>query len=64
MNKSRSSQKRIAQLRLEKLKLQIDEYRYRYDVLHDPAVSDEIYDSLTRELSGIEKDIPELITAD
>ncbi len=64
MNKSRSSQKRIAQLRLEKLKLQIDEYRYRYHVLDDPAVSDEIYDSLTRELSGIEKDFPELITAD
>lgn len=50
--------------RAAKLRAQIDEYRYRYHVLDDPAVSDEIYDSLTRELSEIEKEFPELITPD
>lgn len=58
MNKSDATK------RAAKLKAQIDEYRYRYHVLDDPAVSDEIYDSLTRELKDIEEQFPELITPD
>lgn len=50
--------------RIEKLKIQIDEYRYRYHVLDDPMITDEIYDSLTRELKGLEEQYPEFLTAD
>lgn len=46
--------------RAEKLKITIDEYRYRYHVLDDPTVTDEIYDSLMSELRELEKQFPEL----
>ena len=42
----------------------IDDYRYRYHVLDDPTVTDEVYDSLTRELRLIEEKHPQLITPD
>ena len=42
----------------------IDDYRYRYHVLDDPSVTDEVYDSLTRELRLIEEKYPQLITPD
>ena len=42
----------------------IDDYRYRYHVLDDPTVTDEVYDSLTRELRLIEEKYPQLITPD
>jgi DNA ligase (NAD+) len=45
--------------RLAKLKDQIEELRYRYHVLNDPKVTDEVYDSLTRELKEILKKYPE-----
>ena len=48
--------------RIEKLRREIDKFRYEYHVLDRPEVSDEIYDSLMRELrrtgrkiSGISK---------
>lgn len=50
--------------RVDKLKAQIDEYRYRYHVLDDPMITDEIYDSLTRELRSLEEQHPDLLTAD
>src|SRR4051812_38968325 len=46
-------------LRMEKLSKQINELRYRYHVLDDPSVTDEIYDSLTKELVQFEKDYPQ-----
>lgn len=46
--------------RAEKLRGEIDDLRYRYHVLDDPSVTDEIYDSLTRELVKIEQQFPEL----
>ena len=58
MNKPQSA------ARAQKLRNQINEYRYRYHVLDDPAISDEVYDSLTKELKTIEGEYPELITAD
>lgn len=50
--------------RAEKLRKTIDDYRYRYHVLDDPAVTDEIYDPLMSELRELERQYPELKTAD
>ncbi|MFA6255509.1 MAG: NAD-dependent DNA ligase LigA [Patescibacteria group bacterium] len=52
--------KNEAKKRIEKLVGQIDDLRYRYHVLNDPKVSDEIYDSLEQELVELEKKFPEL----
>src|SRR5688500_8914687 len=49
---------------MAKLRDQINEYRYRYHVLDDPTVNDDIYDSLTHELRQLEEQFPELITPD
>ncbi len=45
--------------RIQKLREQIADLRYRYHVLNDPGVTDEVYDSLSRELRGLEKENPE-----
>jgi DNA ligase (NAD+) len=45
--------------RISKLRDQIEELRYRYHVLDDPEVTDDVYDSLTRELKKIESDFPQ-----
>ncbi len=42
----------------------IDEHRYRYYVLDAPVVSDGEYDALDRELIALEREFPELRTAD
>ena len=49
-----------AKKRIDKLIKQIDELRYRYHVLNDPKISDEVYDSLQCELSELEKKFPDL----
>ncbi|MEX0932262.1 MAG: NAD-dependent DNA ligase LigA, partial [Candidatus Saccharimonadales bacterium] len=54
MNKEQAKQ------RAEKLRAEIDDLRYRYHVLDDPVVNDEVYDSLTRELRDLEKKFPKL----
>ncbi|MBX4187904.1 MAG: NAD-dependent DNA ligase LigA [Candidatus Doudnabacteria bacterium] len=46
--------------RMEKLIKQINELRFRYHVLDDPEVTDEIYDSLTQELLELEQKYPQL----
>lgn len=48
-----------AQKRLQKLKEQIANLRYRYHVENDPTVTDDVYESLIREAKAIEKDFPE-----
>ena len=53
-----------AKKRINKLIKQIDELRYAYHVLNDPAVSDEIYDSLQQELTELEKQFPALKRTD
>lgn len=53
-----------AKVRAEKLRELISDLRYRYHVLNDPKVTDDIYTSLTEELKEIEKRYPDLITAD
>jgi len=57
-------EKSKANKRAEELREVIADYRYRYHVLDDPTVTDEVYDSLTRELRKIEEQYPDLITVD
>lgn len=45
--------------RIAKLREQIEDLRYRYHVLDDPKVTDDIYESLTRELKALEDRYPE-----
>ncbi len=45
--------------RMKKLSEQINSLRYRYHVLDDPTVTDEIYDSLTQELRTLESKYPQ-----
>lgn len=54
----------MADKRYEELKGQLTELGYRYYVLDNPAVSDEEYDTLMRELLAIEAAHPEWVTAD
>lgn len=51
--------KLTAKNRIEKLKDQIEDLRYRYHVLNDPKVTDDIYESLLRELHKLENEFPE-----
>jgi DNA ligase (NAD+) len=48
-----------AKKRIEKLTKQIEDLRHRYHVLDDPEVTDDVYDSLTRELRSLEQQFPE-----
>jgi DNA ligase (NAD+) len=50
--------------KVERLRSQIDDLRYRYHVLNDPEVTDAMYDGLTAELKKIETEYPEIITPD
>lgn len=59
MSRPRSPAKRAQELREL-----LERYNYRYHVLDDPEVSDAEYDRLMRELTQIEADNPDLITAD
>ncbi len=58
MNKAQAAE------RIEKLKKLINDYRYRYHVLDESTMSEAAADSLKHELSGLEDQYPELITAD
>jgi len=50
--------------RIEKLRREIDKFRYEYHVLDRPEISDEIYDSLMRELRQLEEKYPEFRSPD
>lgn len=50
--------------RVKRLREQIDDLRYRYHVLNDPEVTDQMYDPLMDELRKIEAEHPEIITPD
>lgn len=50
--------------RIQNLRVQINDLRYRYHVLNDPAVSDEVYESLTKELESLEEEYPEFKSPD
>ena len=49
-------------LKAKKLRQVIDDYRYRYHVLDDPEITDEMYDGLMKELVMLEKQYPALKT--
>lgn len=53
-----------AKKRLEKLRAEIDHHRYLYHVLDKQEISDAALDSLKHELSQLENEFPDLITAD
>jgi len=52
--------KQEAMKRAKKLRAEINDLRYRYHVLDDPKVSDDVYDSLSRELRALEQRFPEI----
>jgi DNA ligase (NAD+) len=56
--------KQQIQSRISKLRDQIADLRYRYHVLNDPKVTDEVYEDLTRELVALEEEYPEFKTPD
>ena len=56
--------KREARTRIEKLKPEINKYRYSYHVLNKSLISDEALDSLKKELFDLEMQFPDLITPD
>lgn len=56
--------KKEAKNRIEKLSSEIDRMRYEYHVLDNPEISDEIYDSLMRELRDLEDKFPEFKSTD
>ncbi len=53
-----------ASQRAAELRRQIEYHNYRYYVLDDPEVGDDVYDALLDELRGLEAEHPELVTPD
>lgn len=53
-------EKSFAQTRLLKLRAQIEDLRTRYHVHNDPSVTDDVYESLLREMKELEALFPEL----
>lgn len=56
--------KKQAQERIEKLKKEINRYRYAYHVLDQSLISDSANDSLKKELFDLEEKFPDLLTPD
>lgn len=57
-------EKQLAKKRIEKLREEIEKYRYAYHVLDKSLISDAALDSLKNELQKLENDYPEFITPD
>jgi DNA ligase (NAD+) len=53
-----------AKTRIEKLKQEINKYRYEYHVLDRSEISDSALDSLKKELFDLESQFPEFVTPD
>lgn len=49
--------------RMQKLYEQIADLRYKYHVLNEPSVTDEVYDSLSKELRVLEEKYPDLVNS-
>jgi DNA ligase (NAD+) len=52
------------ELRIKKLKDQLNQYAHEYYVQDNPTVTDSVYDTLFAELKKLEEQHPELITSD
>jgi DNA ligase (NAD+) len=50
--------------RAAELREELDQHNYRYYVLDDPSVDDDVYDALLDELRTLEAEHPELVTPD
>ena len=61
MEASNGVNKNEAKKRIGKLQKQIEDLRYAYHVLDDPGVTDEVYDSLSRELRVLQEQFPEFV---
>lgn len=48
----------VAKKRIQELRLILEHHRFLYHTLDAPEISDEIYDSLIRELDALEKEFP------
>ena len=57
-------EKNEAKIRVKKLRSEIDRRRYLYHVHDRPEITDEVYDSLMRELKELERQYPEFKTPD
>ncbi len=53
-----------ARRRTEALRKEIEKHNYNYYVLDSPTIPDDGFDALMRELAALERQYPELITAD
>jgi DNA ligase (NAD+) len=53
-----------AQARAQELRQALEHHAHRYYVLDDPEIGDDAYDRLLDELRAIEREHPELVTAD
>ncbi len=53
-----------AEIRIKKLRTEIDRYRYEYHVLNQLSISDSALDALKHELFTLEQQYPDLITPD
>ena len=53
-----------AKIRIEKLKKEINKYRYAYAVLDQSLIPDAALDSLKKELFDLEAEFPEFVTPD
>jgi DNA ligase (NAD+) len=53
-----------ARQRIEKLTKEIDEHNYKYYVLDNPGITDYEFDKMLAELIALEKDFPQLASAD
>lgn len=53
-----------ARIRAEELRAEIEKHNHNYYDLDSPTIEDDQYDALMRELRGIEKEFPELLTPD
>jgi DNA ligase (NAD+) len=53
-----------AAARAAELREQVSHHSYRYHVLDDPEVGDDVYDALFNELKALETEHPELVTPD
>jgi len=58
------SDKKDVKKRVERLREQIDDLRYRYHVLNDPEVTDKMYEGLMDELRKLEEAHPEFLSSD
>lgn len=56
--------KKELQKKVDRLRAQINDLRYRYHVLNDPEITDAMYEGLMNELRKIEEAHPEFVTPD